>query len=56
MRTLIKMMKLIVRLEKWLLNKLVDEDTVEYEDYIRTIWDHEKVIANQERINREMKL
>lgn len=47
---MIKIMRLLIKIEKWALNKCIDKDTLEYEDYLATIEKHEKEI---ERINKE---
>ena len=50
---IIKIMRLLVKVEKWALNKCIGKDTLEYEDYLYTIKKHEKEI---ERIYRESKM
>lgn len=47
---ILKIMKLLLKLEKWALEKCIPKDTLEYEDYLYSIKKHEKEI---ERINRE---
>ena len=46
-------MKMLLKIEKWALDKCIDKDTLEYEDYLYTIKKHEKEI---ERIDRESKM
>lgn len=49
---LIKIMRLLLRIEKWVLVKCIEADTLEYEDYLYAIKKHETEI---ERICRESK-
>lgn len=48
-----KIMKLLIKIEKLALDKCIEKDTLEYEDYLYSIKNHEKEI---ERINRESKM
>ena len=48
---IVKIMKFLLRVEKWFLDKCIDKDTLEYEDYLCTIKNHEKEI---DRISKEM--
>jgi hypothetical protein len=48
-----KIMKALVAIEKWALNKCIPKDTVEYEDYYFTIKEHEKELK---RIAEESKI
>ncbi len=50
---IIKIMKILVAIQEWALNKCVPKDTVEYEDYLYAIKKHKKEI---ERITKESKL
>ena len=50
---ILKIMKLLLKIETWALNKCIDKDTLEYEDYLYSIKKHEKEI---ERISRESKM
>ena len=43
-------MKFLLSVEKWFLDKCIDKDTLEYEDYLYTIKNHEKEI---DRISKE---
>lgn len=52
-RMIIKIMRLLIKIEKWALEKCIDKDTLEYEDYLYTIKKHEKEI---ERINKESRM
>lgn len=45
-----KILKLLLRAEKWALNKFINKDTLEYEDYLYIIKNHEKEF---DRINKE---
>ena len=45
-----KILKLLLRVEKWFLDKCIDKDTLEYEDYLYVIKNHEKEI---DRISKE---
>ena len=47
---IVKIMKLLLKVEKWFLDRCIDKDTLEYEDYLYTIKNHEKEI---DRINKE---
>lgn len=47
---IVKIMKFLLRVEKWFLDKCIDKDTLEYEDYLYTIKNHEKEI---DRISKE---
>ena len=40
----VKIMKFLLRVEKWFLDKCIDKDTLEYEDYLYLIKNHEKEI------------
>lgn len=50
---MIKIMRFLIKVEMWFLNKCIEKDTVEYEDYFYTIKKHEKEI---ERINSECEI
>lgn len=50
---IIRIMKLLLKIEKWALDKCIEKDTFEYEDYFDAIKRHEEEI---ERINREWKI
>ena len=50
---IVKIMKFLLKVEKWFLDRCIDKDTLEYEDYLYTIKKHEKEI---DRINRESHL
>lgn len=50
---ILKIMKLLVKIEKWALDKCIKKDTLEYEYYLYSIKNHEKDI---ERIDRESKM
>lgn len=47
---IVKIMKLLLKVEKWFLDRCIDKDTLEYEDYLYIIQNHEKEI---DRINKE---
>ena len=47
---IVKIMRLLLKIEKWALDKCIDKDTIEYEDYLYTNKRHEREI---ERINKE---
>ena len=47
---IVKIMKFLLKVEKWFLDICIDNDTLEYEDYLYTIKNHEKEI---DRINKE---
>lgn len=47
---IVKIMKFLLRVEKWFLDKCIDKDTLEYEDYLYLIKNHEKEI---DRISKE---
>lgn len=47
---IVKITKFLLRVEKWFLDKCIDKDTLEYEDYLYTIKNHEKEI---DRISKE---
>ena len=49
----IKIMRLLLKTEEWILNRYIHKDTLEYEDYFYTIKNHKKEI---ERIYRESKM
>ena len=53
LKMMIKIMRFLIKVEMWFLNKCIEKDTVEYEDYFYTIKNHEKEI---ERINSESKI
>lgn len=48
----VKIMKFLLKVEKWFLDRCIEKDTLEYEDYLFAIKNHEKEI---ERISRESK-
>lgn len=50
---MVKVMKILLRIEKWFLDKCIEKDTLEYEDYLYSIKKHEKEI---ERISRESRM
>ena len=50
---MIKILKFLLAVEKWFLDKCIEKDTLEYEDYMCTIQKHEKEI---ERIHRESQM
>ena len=41
---ILKIMKLLLKIEKWALDKCIEKDTLEYEDYLYSIKKHEKEI------------
>lgn len=47
---MLKIMKILLKIEKWFLDKCIEKDTLEYEDFLYSIKKHEKEI---ERISRE---
>ena len=49
----IKIVRLLLKIEKWFLNRFIYKDTLEYEDYLYTIKDHEN---NMERIYHESQM
>ena len=53
MKLIIKIMRALVKIEKWALEKCIDKDTLEYEDYLYSIKKHEKDI---ERIYKESQM
>lgn len=50
---MIKIMLFLIKVEKWFLDKCIEKDTLEYEDYLYSIKKHEKEI---ERIHMGSKL
>lgn len=50
---MVKVMKILLRIEKWFLDKCIEKDTLEYEDYLYSIKKHENEI---ERISRESRM
>lgn len=50
---MVKIMRFLIKVEKWFLDRCIDKDTLEYEDYLYSIKKHEKEI---ERIDRESQL
>lgn len=48
----VKIMKFLLKVEKWFLDRCIEKDTLEYEDHLFAIKNHEKEI---ERISRESK-
>ena len=51
-KVIVKIMKMLVKVQKYVLEKWIGKDDVEYEDYYYTIQKHEKEIA---RIEKESK-
>ena len=49
----IKIVRLLLKIEKQFLNRFIHKDTLEYEDYFYTIKDHEN---NMERIYHESQM
>ena len=50
----IRIVKLLLKIEKWFLDRFIhNKDSLEYEDFLYAIKDHEK---NMERIYRESKM
>ena len=41
---MLKIMKILLKIEKWFLDKCIEKDTLEYEDYLYSIKKHEKEI------------
>lgn len=50
---MIKIMRFLIKVEKWFLDRCIDKDTLEYEDYFYSIKKHE---AEIERINKECQI
>lgn len=50
---MVKIVRFLIKVEKWFLDRCIDKDTLEYEDYLYSIKKHEKEI---ERIDRESQL
>lgn len=49
----IKIVKLLLKIEKWFLDRFIHKDTLEYEDFLYVIKDHEK---NMKRIYYESQM
>ncbi|MBO5070504.1 MAG: hypothetical protein J6C37_09100 [Roseburia sp.] len=50
---IVKILKLLLKIEKWALDKCIGKNCVEYEDYLYAIKKHEKEI---DRIARESRM
>ena len=50
---IVKIMKFLLKVEKWFLDRCINKDTLVYEDYLYAIKNHEKEI---DRINKESRM
>lgn len=53
MKLIVKISKFLLKVEKWFLDKCIEKDTLEYEDYLYTIKKHEKEIKRIEKESEE---